>query len=369
MADYLLRHNANTHWKYPSSIETDAALEAAREAMAELVNGRPTEIAFGQNMTTLTYHLSRALGRAWGPGDEIVVTELDHHANVDPWKALAVERGVTIRTVRMRPETGDLDTADLERAVTPAHEARRDRRRLQRPRARSTTCAGRRQLAHSAGALSFVDAVHYAPHALVDVRAIGCDFPGLLALQVLRSAPRRPVGTAGADRGARRAPARARAGLVAGTARDRERSRTKGSSERRRRWTSWPRSEGPSRRPGGAPGSRRRTPRCTRGRRASSPVSGTASGGSAASPATVRPPTRRGLRPSRSPSRGARLTRSPRISRGARSFSRAGTSTPGPSCSASATPRTVSSARAARSTRRKRRVERLLEGVAEAARA
>src|SRR5215470_4845099 len=118
MADYLFHHNANTHWKYPSSIETDAALDAARETLAEFVNGRASEIAFGQNMTTLTYHLSRALGRGWGPGDEIVVTELDHHANVDPWKALAVERGVTIRTVRMRPETGDLDASDLENAIS-----------------------------------------------------------------------------------------------------------------------------------------------------------------------------------------------------------------------------------------------------------
>jgi cysteine desulfurase family protein (TIGR01976 family) len=175
MSDYLLRHNANTHWKYPSSIETDAALESAREAMAELVNGKPAEIAFGQNMTTLTYHLSRALGRGWGPGDEVVVTELDHHANVDPWKALAVERGVTIRTVRMRPETGDLDMADLERAITR-------RTKLVAIGAASNALGTindvRRatELAHAAGALSFVDAVHYAPHALVDVRAIGCDY-------------------------------------------------------------------------------------------------------------------------------------------------------------------------------------------------
>src|SRR4029077_4357272 len=71
MSDYLFHHNANTHWKYPSSIETDAALDAARQTLAEFLNGRASEIAFGQNMTTLTYHLSRALGRRWGPGDEI----------------------------------------------------------------------------------------------------------------------------------------------------------------------------------------------------------------------------------------------------------------------------------------------------------
>jgi len=175
MSDYLFRHNANTHWKYPSSVETDAALDAARAAMADLLNARASEVAFGQNMTTLTYHLSRALGRAWGPGDEVVVTELDHHANVDPWKALAVERGVTIRSVKMQPESGVLDAGDLERAVTR-------RTKLVAIGAASNALGTindvRRisELAHAAGALAFVDAVHYAPHALVDVEAIGCDF-------------------------------------------------------------------------------------------------------------------------------------------------------------------------------------------------
>jgi cysteine desulfurase family protein (TIGR01976 family) len=175
MADYLLHHNANTHWRYPSSIETDAALGAAREALAEFVNGRPSEIVFGQNMTTLTYHLSRALGGAWGPGDEVVVTELDHHANVDPWRFLQKERGVTVRTVRMRPETGDLDWADLERAISR-------RTKLVAIGAASNALGtvndvGRiTAMAHAVGALSFVDAVHYAPHVLVDVGQIGCDF-------------------------------------------------------------------------------------------------------------------------------------------------------------------------------------------------
>jgi cysteine desulfurase family protein (TIGR01976 family) len=175
MADYLFKHNANTHWRYPSSVETDAALAEARMAFAEFVNGDPSEIAFGQNMTTLTFHLSRALARAWGPGDEIVVTELDHHANVDTWKALARERGVTIRTVRMRPETGQLDESDLESAIRPgvklvaigaASNALGTINDVER------IC----RLAREAGALSFVDAVHYAPHVLVDVARIGCDF-------------------------------------------------------------------------------------------------------------------------------------------------------------------------------------------------
>ena len=175
MSDYLLHHNANTHWRYPSSVETDAALDTARVALAEFLNADATEIAFGQNMTTLTFHLSRALGRQWGPGDEIVVTELDHHANIDPWRALEKDRGLTVRTVKMRPETGDLDWADLERSIS-------GRTKLVAiggaSNALGTINDVRRasELAHAVGALAFVDAVHYAPHVLVDVREIGCDF-------------------------------------------------------------------------------------------------------------------------------------------------------------------------------------------------
>ncbi|HVA57943.1 MAG: cysteine desulfurase-like protein [Gemmatimonadaceae bacterium] len=173
--DYIYHHNANTHWAYPTSTETDALIAAARQTLAEFLNGRPDEIAFGQNMTSLTFHLARGLGRAWGPGDEVVVTELDHHANVAPWRALAVDRGVTIRTVRMRPATGTLDWDDLERAVGP-------RTRLLAIGAASnalgtiTDVRAATALAHAHGALAFVDAVHYAPHQLVDVQAIGCDF-------------------------------------------------------------------------------------------------------------------------------------------------------------------------------------------------
>jgi cysteine desulfurase family protein (TIGR01976 family) len=175
MGDYLLHHNANTHWRYPSSIETDAMLADARSALADFLNASPAEIAFGQNMTTLTFHVSRALGRQWGPGDEIVVTELDHHANVDTWRALEKDRGVTIRAVPMRPATGLLDGEELERAISR-------RTKLVAIGAASNALgtindvrriAG---LARAAGALCFVDAVHYAPHVLVDVAEIGCDF-------------------------------------------------------------------------------------------------------------------------------------------------------------------------------------------------
>ena len=175
VVDYLLHHNANTHWVYPTSRETDAALSRAREAMGDYLNGAADEIVFGANMTSLTFHLGRALGRGWGRGDEIVVTELDHHANVDTWRALATEHGLTVRTVRMRPEVGQLDEADLFAALTP-------RTKLLAIGAASNalgTINDVRQAverAHALGALVFVDAVHYAAHAAVDVRALGCDF-------------------------------------------------------------------------------------------------------------------------------------------------------------------------------------------------
>ncbi len=162
MSDYLYHHNANTHWAYPTSAETDAALEHAREVFAEFLNASPTEVAFGANMTTLTFHLSRALSLNYEQNDEIVVTELDHHANIDPWRRLAVERGVTIRTVRMDTATGQLNTEDLERYITP-------KTKLVAIGAASNSLGTINDLktiiamAHNAGALVFVDAVHYAP--------------------------------------------------------------------------------------------------------------------------------------------------------------------------------------------------------------
>ena len=180
MSDYLYHHNANTHWAYPTSAETDAAIEHAREVCAEFLNASPTEIAFGANMTTLTFHLSRALSLDYSAGDEIVVTELDHHANIDPWRRLAVERGVTIRTVRLDTETGLLNYEDLERFIGP-------KTRVVAVGAASNALGTINdlprviELAHSAGALVFVDAVHYAPHMLLDVRDLNCDFVGMSA--------------------------------------------------------------------------------------------------------------------------------------------------------------------------------------------
>jgi cysteine desulfurase family protein (TIGR01976 family) len=174
VAEYLLRHNANTHWRYPTSEETDAAIQDAREWVAALVGADAAEVAFGANMTTLTFHVARALGRAWGVGDEIIVTELDHHANIAPWEALAVERGVRVRAARMVADAGELDWSDLEHLVTP-------RTRLiaigAASNALGTITDVRRagDLVHAVGGLLFVDAVHYAPHVLVDVDALGCD--------------------------------------------------------------------------------------------------------------------------------------------------------------------------------------------------
>jgi cysteine desulfurase family protein (TIGR01976 family) len=175
VSDYLLNHNANTHWVYPTSVETDALLLAARRTLADFVNGAPDEIVFGANMTTLTFHLARGLGRAWGKGDEIVVTELDHRANVDPWRALERDRGVTVRMACANTVTGELDWDHLTELIGP-------RTKLVAIGAASnalgTISDVRRaaDLAHAAGALVFVDAVHYAPHALVDVAALDCDF-------------------------------------------------------------------------------------------------------------------------------------------------------------------------------------------------
>ena len=175
MTDYLYHHNANTHWAYPTSAETDAMLEATRVALADFFNAASTEIAFGLNMTTLTFHLSRALGYTFSAGDEVVVTELDHHGNVAPWHQLAKERGVHVRTVKMDTATGQLDWQTFEQSVTPrtkpiavgaasnALGTINDVKRAVR-------------LARAVGALVFVDAVHYAPHELVDVRALDCDF-------------------------------------------------------------------------------------------------------------------------------------------------------------------------------------------------
>jgi cysteine desulfurase family protein (TIGR01976 family) len=174
IADYLVRSNANAHGVFATSMETDAIVSAARSASADLLGCDAGEIVFGANMTTLTFALSRAIGRELIAGDEIVVTSLDHYANVSPWMALQ-EKGIVVRTVEMKLEDCTLDLEDLERQLN------------QRTRLIAVGYASNAvgtindiakivAMARRVGALVFVDAVHYVPHGAIDVGAIDCDF-------------------------------------------------------------------------------------------------------------------------------------------------------------------------------------------------
>lgn len=175
MTDYLFNHNANSHWAYPTSQETDEILDNSRQAFADFLNCSPNEIVFGQNMTSLTFHLARALGRNFQADDEIIVTELDHHANIDTWRSLEKERGVKIRVAPMDAASGTLKFDELESLFN-------EKTRLLAIGAASnalgtiTNVALACRLAKQAGALSFVDAVHYAAHNLPDVKNLDCDF-------------------------------------------------------------------------------------------------------------------------------------------------------------------------------------------------
>jgi cysteine desulfurase family protein (TIGR01976 family) len=174
IADYLSRNNANTGGAYSTSRNTDRMIAEARSAMGDFLNCDADEIVFGPNMTTLTYAVSRALGREFGPGDEIVLTLLDHDANFSPWKALE-EKGVIIRTVKFNEEDCTLDMQDLAGKISA-------RTRLVAVGYASNAAgtinnvAEVVRLARQAGALSYIDAVHHAPHGPIDVRALDCDF-------------------------------------------------------------------------------------------------------------------------------------------------------------------------------------------------
>jgi len=175
MAQYLYHHNANTHWDYPTSHETDTALLEARSVLADFLNAPSDTIVLGANMTSLTFHVARALGRAMEAGDEIVVTDLDHHANIDPWRDLAATHNLVIRAVPFDRVAGQLNMDTLERSLNR-------RTRLVAIGAASNALgtisdvSSVVQLARATGAYSFVDAVHYAPHVLPDVTALDCDF-------------------------------------------------------------------------------------------------------------------------------------------------------------------------------------------------
>jgi cysteine desulfurase family protein (TIGR01976 family) len=174
IADYLVRSNSNTHGGFATSERTDATIAAAHAAMADLLGCEPDEVVFGPNMTTLTFAISRAIGRELAPGDEIVLTRLDHDANFSPWKALE-ERGAVIKVADVDVEDCTLDMDDLRRQITP-------KTKLVAVGYASNAVgtindvAEVTRLAHSVGALSYIDAVHYAPHGPIDVRALGCDF-------------------------------------------------------------------------------------------------------------------------------------------------------------------------------------------------
>jgi len=174
IAGYLKTNNANTCGAYATSRNTDAVIAAARVAMADFFKCDPAEVVFGANMTSLTFAISRAIGRELGPGDEIVLTHLDHDANISPWRALE-ERGVVIRMAEINEADCTLDMRDLASKIT-------DRTRMVAVGYASNavgTINNVREtigLAHARGALAYIDAVHYAPHGLIDVRALDCDF-------------------------------------------------------------------------------------------------------------------------------------------------------------------------------------------------
>ena len=174
ISSYLISANANSHGAFATSQRTDAIIAAAHAGMADLLGCDPDEVVFGPNMTTLTFAMSRAIGRELGPGDEIVVTRLDHDANVAPWRALE-ERGVTVRAVDIDIEDCTLDMDDLARQIN-ANTKLVAIGYASNAVGTINDVAEVVRLAHAVGALAYVDAVHYAPHGPIDVRALDCDF-------------------------------------------------------------------------------------------------------------------------------------------------------------------------------------------------
>lgn len=174
ISDYLKRNNANTGGAYATSRNTDAMIASARSAMADFLGCDADEIVFGANMTALTYALSRAIGKGLRAGDEIVLTHLDHDANVSTWRALE-ERGITIRMAEIHEQDCTLDMDDLAGKIG-------SRTKLVAVGYASNAVGTINdvkeivRLAHQQGAMAFVDAVHYAPHGAIDVRALDCDF-------------------------------------------------------------------------------------------------------------------------------------------------------------------------------------------------
>jgi cysteine desulfurase family protein (TIGR01976 family) len=174
ISNHLMRDNANTGGAYATSRHTDAMIAGARSAMADFLGCDADEVVFGPNMTSLTFAISRSIGRELRSGDEIVLTHLDHDANISPWRALE-ERGVTIRMAEIHEDDCTLDMDDLARKIT-------DRTKLVAVGYASNAVgtindvAEIVRVAHQRGAMAYIDAVHYAPHGPIDVRALDCDF-------------------------------------------------------------------------------------------------------------------------------------------------------------------------------------------------
>lgn len=174
MSNYLIKSNANAHGAFATSVRTDALIASARAASADFLGCDEDEVVFGANMTTLTFALSRAIARQLQPGDEIVVTRLDHYANVSPWQALE-DRGIVVRMADLNLDNCTLDLTDMERQIN-------ERTRLIAVGYASNAVgtindvAAVVRLARAVGAMVFVDAVHYAPHGPIDVKALDCDF-------------------------------------------------------------------------------------------------------------------------------------------------------------------------------------------------
>ncbi|GHO94763.1 cysteine desulfurase-like protein [Reticulibacter mediterranei] len=176
MQEYFLTSNANNGGAFHTSVASDATIAEARQAVADFLHAaRPEEIVFGQNMTSLTLHISRSLARTLQPGDELVATRLDHDANVAPWLLIAEDRGCQVRWVDFHPEDCTLNMEEMERQITPrtkivavgyASNAVGTINDVQRVV----------QLAHAVGAVCFIDAVQLAPHRGIDVQALDCDF-------------------------------------------------------------------------------------------------------------------------------------------------------------------------------------------------
>lgn len=185
MTNYMRRGVANTHGKFPSSEETEALIESAKAALGDLLACAPNEIAFGANATSNMFAVSRALSRSWNPGDEIVVSEMDHHSHIDTWILSARDRGIMVRHLPVDPKALTLDLSDLDAIVNA-------KTRLVAVGYASNAVGTINDVARisrrcrEVGALLSVDAVHIAPHKAIDMDAIGADMPVLFRLQVFR---------------------------------------------------------------------------------------------------------------------------------------------------------------------------------------